>query len=254
MNGFTVGQVAALAHVSVRTLHHYDAVGLLRPSARTSAGYRVYSDADLGRLREILFYRELEFSLDEIAAILADPGAGADERLREQHRLLRQRIDRSQALLVALEKEMEARQMGLSLTPEEQFEVFGTDAFAEYQQEAEQRWGETDAWKESARRTARYTKADWIEIKAEADANINGFADALRSGASPDGETAMALAEAHRQHIVRWFYDCGYPLHRGLAEMYVSDPRFTAAYDEVEPGLSAYVRDAIIANAARHGA
>jgi DNA-binding transcriptional MerR regulator len=252
MNGYTVGQVAALAHVSVRTLHHYDYLGLLRPSARSAAGYRLYSDEDLGRLREIRFYRELDFPLDEIAKLLADPGTGTDQRLREQHRLLRRRIDRSRALLAALENEMEARDMGLSLTPEEQFEVFGTDRFAEYQDEAQQRWGDSDAWQESARRTARYTKQDWIEIKAQADATIAALAEAMRSGASPASERAMDLAEAHREHLTRWFYACGYGMHRALAELYVSDPRFAATYDEVEAGFAQYVHDAILANAERH--
>jgi DNA-binding transcriptional MerR regulator len=248
---YTVGEVARLSHVSVRTLHHYDGIGLLKPGGRSAAGYRLYSDADLRRLKQILFYRELDFSLDEIAGILADPDAGTDGHLRRQHRLLRQRQARNQALLSAIEKEMEARKMGISLTPEEQFEIFGTDKFGEYTEEAQQRWGDTDAWKQSQRRTAAYTKDDWIAIKSEADENIRGFADALRAGEPATGTVAMDLAEAHRQHLSRWFYDCGYDMHRGLAEMYVADPRYTAAYDDIAPGFSHYVRDAILANADR---
>jgi MerR family transcriptional regulator, thiopeptide resistance regulator len=130
VNEYTVGAVARLSHVSVRTLHHYDEVGLLPPSGRSEAGYRLYSDDDLARLARILFYRELEFGLEEIARILADPDAGADDHLRRQHRLLRERQAHIQALLRAIETEMEARKMGMSLTPEEQFEVFGTDSWA----------------------------------------------------------------------------------------------------------------------------
>jgi hypothetical protein len=148
---------------------------------------------------------------------------------------------------------MEARKMGMALTPEEQFEIFGTDKLEEYTAEAEQRWGDTDAWHESRRRTSAYTKQDWITIKAEADANIAGFAEAIRAGEPPTGNAAMDLAEAHRQHLIRWFYDCGYGMHRGLAELYISDPRYMASYDEIEPGFSQYVHDAIIANADRHG-
>jgi DNA-binding transcriptional MerR regulator len=95
-HGYPIGEAAALAHVTVRTLHHYDEIGLLRPSGRTSAGHRRYSRDDLQRLREILFYRELDFGLDEIAAMLADPGAGTATHLRDQHRMLRDRIDRHQ--------------------------------------------------------------------------------------------------------------------------------------------------------------
>ena len=251
MNAYKVGEVARLAHVSVRTLHHYDGIGLLAPSARSAAGYRLYSDSDLHRLRRVLFYRELEFGLDEIAEILADPSAGTDDHLRRQHRLLRQRRARDEALLAAIEKEMEARKMGISLTPEEQFEIFGTDKVGEYAEEARQRWGDAAAWQESQRRSAAYTKDDWIAIKAEADAGITGFAEAIRSGEPATGAVAMDLAEAHRQHISRWFYDCDHGMHRGLADIYVSDPRFIEAYDDIEPGLSRYVHDAIYANAAR---
>jgi len=249
---YLVGEVARLSHVSVRTLHHYDAIGLLTPSARSPAGYRQYSGTDLQRLQQILFYRELGFALEEIAEILADPAAGTDDHLRRQHRLLRERRARDAALLGAIEREMEARKMGISLTPEEQFEIFGTDKLAEYAEEAEQRWGDTEAWEQSQRRTAAYTKEDWIAIKAEADASIAGFAEAIRAGEPANGTVAMDLAEAHRQHISRWFYDCGYEMHRGLAELYVSDPRYIAEYDKIEPGFSGYVHDAMLANADRH--
>ena len=127
MNEYLVGDVARLAHISVRTLHHYHRIGSVTPSGRSPAGYRLYADEDLRRLQQVLFYRELEFGLDQIAEILADPEAGTDDHLRHQHRLVRERQARNQALLAAIEKEMEARQMGISLTPEEQFEIFGTD-------------------------------------------------------------------------------------------------------------------------------
>lgn len=250
MDEFTVGDVARLSGVSVRTLHHYDQIGLLTPGARSASGYRLYSDADLGRLRQVLFYRELEFGLDEIAQILADPDARTDDHLRRQHRLLRERQARTRVLLGAIENEMEARQMGISLTPEEQLEIFGNDKFgAEYADEAERRWGGTDAWMQSRRRTASYTKEDWIAIKSEGDANVQAFLDAFRAGEPADGAVATELAERHRQHICNWFYDCGYTLHRGLADLYIADPRYYAGWDEAAPGFSEYVHDAIHANA-----
>jgi DNA-binding transcriptional MerR regulator len=122
----------------VRTLHHYHGIGLLTPSARSAGGYRLYSETDLQRLRQVLFYRQLDFGLDEIAEILADAATGTDDHLRGQHRLLRERRARDKALLRAIEKEMEARAMGISLTPEEQFEIFGTDKLGEYAEEAKQ--------------------------------------------------------------------------------------------------------------------
>ncbi|PZS26213.1 MAG: MerR family transcriptional regulator [Pseudonocardiales bacterium] len=252
MDGFSVGEVAALAHVSVRTLHHYDEIGLLSPSERTAAGYRHYTAEDLQRLQQVLYYRELSFGLDEIGSILAEPGNGAEDHLRRQHRLLREQISRHQAMVAAIEKEMEARQMGISLTPQEQLEIFGENYYGEdYDTEARQRWGDTPAYQQSQQRTAAYTKDDWIQIKAETDANEGGFVEAMRAGAPADSDTAMLLAEAHRQGLVTWFYDCGYDIHRGLAEMYLADERFSKHYDDLEPGLARYVHDAILANAAR---
>ncbi|HST43534.1 MAG TPA: MerR family transcriptional regulator [Conexibacter sp.] len=251
MSEYTVGEVARMASVSVRTLHHYDEIGLLVPSDRSEAGYRLYSAADLQRLRQILFYRALEFGLDEIGRILSEPDAAAEDHLRAQHRLLRARRARDEALLHAIEHEMEARQMGISLTPEEQLEVFGTAQFAEHAAEAEQRWGESDAWKESQRRTAAYTKDDWIAIKREADANIAAFAHAIKAGEPADGTVAMDAAEDHREHISRWFFACDHGRHRDIAALYVSDPRYMRTWDETAPGFSRYVHDAIVANAER---
>jgi len=142
--------------------------------------------------------------------------------------------------------------MGMALSPEEQFEVFGTDKVGgEWAVEAEERWGETDAYRESRGRTAGYTKQDWIELKAEADAGLREFAQAMAAGVAPDSEAAMTMAEAHRSYLTRWFYDCSIEMHRGLAEMYVADPRFTTTFDTVAPGLAQYVHDAIVANAQR---
>jgi DNA-binding transcriptional MerR regulator len=250
--GYSIGAAARLAGVSVRTLHHYDRIGLLRPGGRSPAGYRLYALADLKRLQQILFYRELGFGLTEIAAILADPGQDTDAHLRRQHRLLREQISRRQHMLAAIEKEMEARKMGISLTPEEQLEVFGTSKVSgEWAQEAEQRWGGTEAWRQSQRCTAACTKADWLEIQAETTAINQEFLAAMRAGEPAEGERAMAAAERHRQHISSRFYDCGHQLHTCLAELYLADQRFARNYEDMAPGLAQYVHDAIVANAVR---
>ncbi len=251
MSEYTVGKAARVSGVSVRTLHHYDEIGLLHPSVRGENGYRLYTAEDLTRLRQIRVYRDLDFRLEEIAEILADPGVGAEDHLRRQHRLLRDRRARDRRLLRAIENEMEVRSMGMSLTPEEQFEVFGTDRLSEYADEAEQRWGDTEAFRHSRRRTASYTKADWTALKREADANVEAFASTLAAGEPATGTVAMDLADAHRRHVSSWFYDCSPSMHRGLAELYVADPRFTARYDRVAPGLARYVRAAILAAADR---
>ncbi|HEY0126819.1 MAG TPA: MerR family transcriptional regulator [Blastococcus sp.] len=248
-----VGEVAELAGITVRTLHHYDRIGLLSPSGRTSAGYRQYSPADLDRLHQVLLYRELGFPLEEVAALLDDPSADPEAHLRRQHRLLRDRLERTSAMVAAVEKEMEARSMGISLTPEERFEVFGEQDPARYEAEVEERWGETDAFAQSKRRTAAYSKDDWVRIKAEGEDVEARFAEALQAGVAPDSEQAMDIAEEHRQQISRNFYDCPPGMHAGLGRMYVEDERFTAHYEQRSPGLAQYVSTAVQANAARQG-
>jgi DNA-binding transcriptional MerR regulator len=247
-----VGQVAGFAGVTVRTLHHYDDIGLLVPSERSHAGHRRYSDTDLDRLQQILFYRQLGFPLDEVAALLDDPDADPRAHLRRQHELLTARIEKLRKMAAAVEHAMEARKMGLNLTPEEKFEVFGGKDPEQYAEEVEERWGGTDEYAESQRRTARYTKEDWKRIQAEAADWGERYGALMAAQEPPSGEAAMVLAEEHRQHICRWFYECSYEIHRCLGEMYVSDERFKAFYDALRPGLAEHLRDAIAANAARH--
>jgi MerR family transcriptional regulator, thiopeptide resistance regulator len=249
----TVGDIAAMTGVTVRTLHHYDRIGLLSPSARSGAGYRLYAPEDLDRLHQVLLYRELGFSLEDVAALLADD-ADPEAHLRRQHRLLRDRLDRTQQMVAAVEKEMEARAMGISLTPEERFELFGDGFSEDYEREAEERWGDTEAWTQSQRRTAAYTKEDWVRIKQEGEDVEVRFAAALQAGVPADSEQAMDIAEEHRQQISRNFYDCPPGMHAGLGRMYVEDERFTAHYENRAPGLAQYVSMAIQANAARQGA
>ncbi|MGR3936139.1 MerR family transcriptional regulator [Streptomyces sp. BRA346] len=250
---YSVGQVAGFAGVTVRTLHHYDEIGLLRPSTRSTAGHRRYDDADLDRLQSILFYRELGFPLDEVAVLLDDPDADPQAHLRRQHSLLTDRIEQLQKMAAAVEHAMEARKMGINLTPEEKFEVFGDFDPDQYADEVEERWGDTEAYRESQRRAASYTKEDWQRIQAEADGLNDRFVALMESGAAPESEAAMDLAEEHRQGIVRNHYDCSHQLHACIAENYVTDHRFTENIDKAKPGLAAYLRDAIRANAERHG-
>jgi DNA-binding transcriptional MerR regulator len=247
----TVGAVARMAGVTVRTLHHYDEISLLSPGGRSQAGYRRYGEEDLERLQRILFYRELGFGLDQIKTLMTDGSADPVAHLRRQHVLLLDRIGRLQRMATAVEKAMEARQMGINLTPEERFEVFGDVDPDEHAAEAEERWGTTDAYAESRRRVASYTKADWLRLKAEGQAATDQLVTAMRAGLPADSPEAMDAAEAHRLQISRWFYDCPHQMHVGLGEMYVADPRFTATYEKVAPGLAQYLHDAIVANAAR---
>ncbi|TFI27597.1 MerR family transcriptional regulator [Streptomyces sp. 4R-3d] len=250
---YSVGQVAVFAGITVRTLHHYDEIALLSPSGRNHAGHRRYDDADLDRLQRILFYRELGFPLDEVAVLLDDPDADPQEHLRRQHELLSARIAELQKMAEAVEHAMEAKKMGINLSPEEKFEVFGGKDPERYGEEAEQRWGGTPGYEETQRRVARYTKDDWKRMQDEV-ADWGARYDALmEAGEPPTGERAVAMAEEHRQHITKWFYDCTPEIHRGLGDLYVSDERFREFYDSMRPGLAEHVRAAIHANADRVG-
>jgi DNA-binding transcriptional MerR regulator len=247
----TVGQVAERYGVTVRTLHHYDQIGLLVPSGRTATGYRLYRHSDLERLATMVVYRRLGFPLDEVRQIL--DGGDPIEHLRRQRAAVSSRIDELRGLVRAIDRALESQMNDQPITSDDMAELFG-EGYDEAVAEAEQRWGDTEAWQESTRRTADYTKADWQQIKTEADAIQADFLVAFTQSLPSTSEGAMEVAERHRQHIDRRFYPCDYNAHRGLADLYVSDPRFVANYDDAfdRPGLAIYVHDAIHANAARH--
>ncbi len=247
----TVGQVSRIVGVSVRALHHYDAIGLVVPSSRTPAGYRSYSGADVERLHRVLLYRELGFTLEEIATLLDDRDVDAPAHLRRQRVLLDERIDRLHQMVAAVDKMMEAHAVGTALTPEEQAEIFG-DRWPCYAEEAEQRWGDTAAWAQSQARAATFSKADWQRIKDETDALEADLAAALRAGVAPGSEAADALAERHRAQIAA-HYDCNHAMQVSVAGMYVSDGRFRTHHDAQAPGLAQWLHDAIVANAERAG-
>ena len=236
---FTVGELAKLTDITVRTLHHYDEIGLVQPSDRSRAGYRLYDDSDVLRLQQVLLYRELGLPLDEIAAVLDDPRHDTRASLQQHREALmgtRARIDAMLAALDAALSHVERRAM----EPDDVKKMF--DGFDE---EAKERWGDTDAYKESARRTKGYGKTEWDAIRREAAAIYERFAELMREGASPTDARVAGVVEAHRAHIDRWFYPCSVAMHRALGAMYVADPRFAANFDSVAPGLAAFVSAAI---------
>lgn len=252
----TVGETASATGVTVRTLHHYDQIGLVTPAARSALGYRLYAPADVDRLQQVVAYRRLGLGLEDIASALAeeDPTPGRRRVLERQRELVEEKITELTRLLAALDTALEKDMKDIELTEDEMRELFGeqyAEHFTEYQDEAQQRWGQTDAWAESRRRTKRYTKADWEKIKAEGEENNRLIIHALDAGLPADSERAMDAAEAARVHIDRWFYPVDAQFHRHLADMYVQDRRFAATYEQLRPGLAQYLRDAIHANADR---
>lgn len=244
----TVGEVARLVSVSVRALHHWDAVGLLTPSDRTRAGYRVYSADDIDRLHRILVYRELGFSLEKIQRVLADGEWAAHTHLQEQKRLLEDKISHLTTVLETVNHLMEENMSEKKLTAAQKARAIQF----EYADEVRERWGHTEAYAQSQRNTAQFTDADWHRAQAETEALEADLASAQRAGVMPGSEEANALAERHRASINR-YYDCSYAQQVLLGRMYVADARFTEHYDAREPGLAQWLHESIDANAQAHG-
>jgi len=246
---WSIGQLARIARVTVRTLHHYDAVGLLSPMRRTDAGYRVYGPAELERLHLIRLYRDAGVPLDHIGPLLDDPDFDRLTALKGHLARLDEEIARHQRLRASLSKliDQETPMSTQNTQPTQLFDGFDPEAFHD---EARERWGTSRAWKVSQRRTKNRTPEEWARYKQAADQVEQALADALQDGIPADAPRAMDLAEQHRQLITDWFYPCGYDTHVGLGEMYVADERFTAHYDQRQPGLAKYLSEAIFANAA----
>ena len=248
----TVGQVAGLVGVSVRTLHHWDEIGLVVPSARSWAGYRLYGPDDVARIHRVLVYRETGMPLAEVARVLDDPDVDATAHLARQRDLLQARIAHLTRMLRAVDTMMERNSMGENLTPQQQAEILGAEWDPAWQEEAEERWGDSDEWAQAAARKAAMTRQDWARVAEETEALETDLANAMREGVVPGSERANALAERHRDSIDRWF-DTTYSKQVLIARGYVANSRFTAYYDKRESGLAAWIKEIIDANAVAHG-
>ena len=247
-----MGAVAALVGVSVRTLHHWDRIGLVPPSGRTWSDHRVYDDDDIARIHRVLVYRELGFTLAQIGDLLDDPDVDEHAHLARQRGLLLDRIAHLQEMVSAVDRLKEANTVNAPLTPEDRAEIFGTDWNEEWQTEAEQQWGETPQWEQSQQRTGAMSKEDWRRVKADTDALNADLAAAKRAGVEPSSPEAAELVERHRASIST-FYDCTRSMQVLLARMYVQDPRFSETYDSLEPGLTGWLVAAVEADARAHG-
>lgn len=253
--GYQVKEVAQLAGVSVRTLHHYDEIGLLAPSRRSPAGYRLYREDDLLRLQQILIGRELGLPLEVIKRDLDDPAFDRRAALQQQRQALTDRVERTTAMLHAIDVALallpgEGANTMRDMSTQEARALFDGFDPTRHEAEAKQRWGESSAYKESARRTAQYTKADWERYKRESDAVMTAAAALLGAGVHPSTPEAMALADRHRQLIDRWFYPCDATMHEKLADLYESDTRFAENIDTHGHGLTHWLAEAIRANGA----
>ena len=244
MESTTIGDVARFAGMTVRTLHHYDNIGLLTPSERRGNGYRGNTDADISRLQQILAYRELDLGLDEIQQLLDEPSDAVFALKQARHRIAEQ-VGRLQRIAESLDAAIGAETKGTNMTPEEKLRAFGDFDPAEYAEEAKERWGDSDAYAESARRTGSYTAVDWQQVSAEADEVNQGFLRLMADGTRADSTEAAALVDADRAHITKWFYECTPEIHAGLGAMYVADERFRTNINKAGDGPAEYQSAAI---------
>ena len=231
---YTVREVARLAKVSVRTLHHYDEIGLLHPRKRNESGYRLYGREELLRLQQILFYRELDLPLAEIRAVLNDPQFDTLHALESHRRALTARSKRLGELIETVEKTIQTiRGEGTMLTDNELYQGFSPEEIERYQSEARERW---PVEYETTDRTIRSMDKDrWNAIHAEGEAIAEAAAALI--GERPTSRAFQRVVERHHRWIEH-FYEADAARYIGLAAMYVADERFAAYYDRHAPGLA----------------
>lgn len=249
---YTVKQLAELAGVSARTLRYYHQIGLLKPGWVSEAGYRFYGPAEVDRLQQILFYRELSLPLDEIAALLDDPGFDRRKALQSHLAALRRQRGRLDSLILTVEKTIQHETGGTEMTDEEKFEGFKSRVVREneekYGRELRARYGDQEIDRANAC-ILSLSKEEYDAWSALGTEILSELEQAVRSNADPKGETGKRLTALHRRWLSYSWEQYSPDTHKGLAQMYVCDERFTAYYDRNVPGCAAFLRDAIVSHA-----
>ncbi|MDF9408166.1 MAG: HTH-type transcriptional activator TipA [Pelotomaculum sp. PtaB.Bin013] len=247
--GYTINQVAQLAGVTIRTLRYYDKIGLLTPSTRTEAGYRIYSQENVERLQQILFFRELDFPLAKIIEILNNPAFDRQDALKMQAEYLERKAQRYLKLSQLAKETLRNLEGGNKMEKEDMFKGFDYGKMMEgqkqYEDEVKERWGNTKAYKTSMAKTAKYTKEDWERINSAQMQNLKDLYNLYNAKVPHDDPRVQEVVDRSRRFISDNFYECSLEIWSGLGKMYVSDKRFTAYYDKFAPGLAAYYNDAI---------
>ena len=232
-----IKEFAAFTGVSVRTLHYYDEIGLLIPArVDKSTGYRYYDEQSLLRMQEILFYRELDFSLKSIGEILSSPHYDKNKALTEQRQLLTLKKERLERLIAAVDRAMEGE---IVMT------AFDNSTFETYKAEAKEKWGKTDAYKQHEEKTGNYSKKKWNDLAAGMDDIMAQFALCMKNGCSPVSSEAQQLVKALQNHITENYYNCTNQILAGLGQMYVADERFKNNIDKHLDGTAAFICEAI---------
>lgn len=244
---YSVKEVADMTGLSVRMLHHYHKIGLLKPDKVTEAGYRCYSEDNIEGLQQIMFLKELDFPLKTIKTMMAEGKGNRLDMLGQQKALMTQKMDRLRKIIATIEMTEERLMKGETMSTKERFDSFDTKALeahkAKYAKEVKERWGKTDAYAQSKAKTAQYSKEDWARI-FEDTGNLYKAMVALMDRDVAD-EAVQALVAQIRQSITDNFYDCTIEIFAGLGEAYSSDDRFGKHLDQYGEGFANYLSRAI---------
>ena len=236
-----IKEFAKLTGVSVRTLHYYDEIGLLKPAfVDAQNGYRFYDENSLLRMQEILFYRELDFPLKSILEILSSPDYDKQKALAEQRKLLELKKERLERIIDALDGATKGK-VTMTAFDNSDYET----ARKQYEVEAKQRWGETDAYKEHKQKTANYSKDKWQEVNDGLMTIFAKFAECMNNGNTADSDEAQALVKELQNYITENYYTCTNQILAGLGQMYVADERFKTNIDKNGDGTAEFVSKAI---------
>ncbi len=238
---YSISKAADLVGVSVRTLRYYDEIGLLKPSEITPAGYRFYDDTAMAALQQILFYRELDVPLGQIAHILSAPENDRNEALQKHRTLLLMRRRRLDDMLRLVDETIGGIAMyeDRPNPTQQDWEAIK----AQYAAEAAGRWGNTEAFLESREKHAGYTPEKEAAIREDMEAIFQAFG----ACADPLSEEGQALVKRWQEHITQYHYNCTIGILACLGQMYVNDPRFAENLDKYGPGTARKMSDAIAA-------
>ena len=236
-----IKEFAKLTGVSVRTLHYYDEIGLIKPAlVDAQNGYRFYDENSLLRMQEILFYRELDFPLKSILEILSSPDYDKQKALAEQRKLLELKKERLERIIDALDGATKGK-VTMTAFDNSDYET----ARKQYEVEAKQRWGETDAYKEHQEKTADYSKDKWQEVNDGLMTIFAKFAECMKNGNTADLDDAQALVKELQNYITENYSTCTTEILAGLGQMYVADERFKTNIDKNGNGTTEFVSKAI---------
>ena len=244
---YTINQLAKLAGVSTRTLRYYDQCGLLPPKTVRSNGYRIYGEAEVNRLQQILFYRELGVELSEIGRILAENDFDGLSALQNHLAALREKRARLDRLIGNVQKSISSMKGETEMTDEEKFEGFKEKLISDNEQkyggEIREKYGDEAVGRSNAK-LKNMTKEQYGELETLTQELNNTLKAAFEQG-DPGGELAQKACALHKKWLCFYWDHYSKEAHRGVAQMYVDDPRFTAYYDAIAPGCAVFLRDAV---------